>query len=94
MKEKIVGVLCFPYDDKYVVQITRQLDRFHMPRHRLYMSDYGDFKKVKSLLSRFLSLNIGLQTNIVISRITKYQDERKTDESKPESETPVVDGTV
>lgn len=79
-KERIVGVICTPYEDKYVVQVTRQMDRLHMPKVRTYIADYSDFDKVTNLLRHFLNLNVELQTQIVTQRIVNYRRERNIHE--------------
>jgi len=73
MKEEIVGVMSYPYLDKLVIHVGRQLDRFHVPTTRIYTAYYSDSKKAKRLMSRFLKINELLQHKIIENRINNWR---------------------
>lgn len=80
LKEPIVGVNVTPYLDKYMVQVTRQLDRFHLPIVRTYIVDYSDVGKVAHLLSHVIDLFYGIQIRAVTNRVSNYNKERAANE--------------
>lgn len=71
MKEQIVAILSKPYVDKYVIEVYRQIDRFHVPAVRTYSARYTESNKVLQLLNHFLDINTGVQARIISERI-KY----------------------
>lgn len=72
MKEKIVGVLSWPYLDKYVVEVFRQTDRFHVPTKRLYIAYYSNPDRVFNLINHFLNINEKLQFILVAEKIQRW----------------------
>ena len=68
-KETIESIMSYPYLDKFVVKVGRQIDRFHVPTVRLYMAHYSEPNKVRRLAKRFLVLNSLLQAQNVEDRI-------------------------
>jgi hypothetical protein len=73
MKEKIIGVMSYPYLDKLVVKVGRQLNRFHVPTERVYSVSYSDSERVYRLVKLSLTLNTLLQFKIVASRIARWE---------------------
>ena len=68
-KEQIIGVLSYPYLDKLVIKVGRQIDRFHVPTERLYIAPYSNPEKVRHLVGHFMNLNRLLQERTIESRI-------------------------
>lgn len=77
---KITAVLSYPYDDKLVIKVFRQLDRFHVPISRLYISDYLHEQRVKQLMKRFIQLNKLVQEKTINDRIL---ERKQLYENKP-----------
>lgn len=76
MKEKIVGVLSFPYLDKYVIKVGRQINRFHVPTERIYTAYYSDPDKVWRLFEHFSMLNALVTKDILVDRITRWNGDK------------------
>lgn len=74
MKEEIVAVMSYPFYDRYVIRVDRQLDRFHIPMVRTYSAKYSEPEKVRRLSERFIKLNGLIQDKLVESRIKRYSD--------------------
>jgi hypothetical protein len=66
MKKSVLGVLSFPYPNKYVVTVTRG-DGKHVPTVRAYTCFY-DNKRVWSLYNHFVILNALVQKNLLVQR--------------------------
>lgn len=71
MKERIIGIMCYPYPDKYVIAVTRG-DGKHIPHTRVYMARYSEPDKVRRLAKLFISGNSLLQFQIVEYSIERY----------------------
>lgn len=76
MKEKICGVLSYPYPDKYVISVHRQLDRFHQPTARIYSARYTEPEGVRRLCELFLKINSGLQRRLIDAKIIVWSSQK------------------
>lgn len=74
MKEKICGILVYPYPEKYVIVVGRQLDRLHVPINRIYSARYTEPKKVMRMCELFLKISSGLQKRVIEERINSWSN--------------------
>ena len=74
MKDKICGILSYPYLDRYAIHVLRQVDRFHVATARVYSARYSEPNKVNKLCEQFLKINTALQRSIVQDRILRWSN--------------------
>lgn len=70
MKSRILNVHSYWYPNKYVIAVTRG-DGKHIPKNNIYVCDFSNTKRFRSLSKRFLILH---------EKFTKYLVELKIEE--------------
>jgi len=71
MKEKIEGVVVYPYADVYLIRVFRHANGTNLTKYRDYISKFSNAEKSRSRVSRFLYMVNSVQTKLVEERIAK-----------------------